>query len=67
MELVRVVGMCTSGACPTVYRLEDGDYAVQGDAIVDPPLEGGLPPGEAMVRLPKALMARMMVELPRGK
>lgn len=56
MKLDRVAGVCASGGCPTVYATEEGDLVIQGYAIVGPSIDGGLPPGEAVVRIPRELM-----------
>jgi hypothetical protein len=66
MKLVRVAGSCTSSTCPTVYATEDGDVVVQGFVVPDPAIEGGLPQGEATVRVPRQLLIDAAAQLGAG-
>jgi hypothetical protein len=67
MELVRVAGSCASQACPTVYSTENGDVVVQGLIVPDPAIEGGLPHGEATVRVPRQLLIDAAARLEAGR
>jgi hypothetical protein len=63
MKLIQVAAECASGTCPTVWATEEGDLVVQGYEIIDMPIDGGLPRGEAAVRVPRNLVLRAAREL----
>ncbi|MFE3501593.1 hypothetical protein [Kitasatospora sp. NPDC059160] len=53
-------GSCKNGACPTLWRTEDGDYVAQGHVITDPVrlAQLNLPPGESAVLMPADVLER---------
>lgn len=64
MKLVPVASLCTSGACPTAYAVVDsGDVVMQGYVVPESAVDGGIPSGEALVRLPRQLLLDAAAEL----
>lgn len=55
----QVAGLCDDGNCPKVYETKTGDYRIQG-LTVDPAEVGGLPDGESMVEIPRALLDELL-------
>ncbi len=56
MQLVPIAGAsCASANCPTVYvNDEDQDIFIQGYSVPEQRLPAGeMPPGEALVRIPR--------------
>ncbi|MCM3882432.1 hypothetical protein [Frankia sp. R82] len=72
MRLVPIAGAsCASANCPTVYvndedqDIEDQDIFVQGYAASELPTpSGAVPPGEALVRIPRAVFLAAAAKLP---
>jgi hypothetical protein len=66
VKLVRVATSCGTSTCPTVYSAGDGDVVVQGFVVPDPAIEGGLPQGETVVRVPLQLIIDAASQLQTG-
>ncbi|MCK9895133.1 hypothetical protein [Frankia sp. AgB32] len=67
MQLVPIAGAtCASANCPTVYvNDEDQDIFVQGYSVPDQRLPAGpMPPGEALVRIPREVFLAAARDLP---
>lgn len=66
MRLTNVATLCPDGNCPAVYLTDRGTLMVRGYAV-DPngQTEIEVVPGEAVVEIPKELMARVAAELSR--
>lgn len=62
-QLRPVANICTAGSCPTVYDSGTGTLIVQGFTVSA--LRSGidLPAGEALVEIPKELLAEALRNL----
>ena len=49
-----IAKLCSAGGCPTIYRTPTGDLLVQGYSVEESGVD--LPAGEALVRIPRALL-----------
>lgn len=60
-DLHVIANFCSAGGCPTIYRTPSGDLLVQGYTVDDHSVD--LPDGEALVRIPAALIAEAVRSL----
>ena len=65
MKAKEIFNLCgNGGACPTVYKAEDGDYIVQGYVLKSDEKETlSALNGEDIVRLPKEFVEKMVESL----
>ncbi|WP_062214794.1 hypothetical protein [Streptomyces sp. NBRC 109706] len=60
MKLIRLVGECEEGECPTLYSTDRGTLAVQGDLLADHGIR--LSDGEGVVEIPISLLRKAVAD-----
>ncbi|MEV6848143.1 hypothetical protein [Actinoplanes sp. NPDC051411] len=58
-----IANLCTSGSCPTIYETGDDSVVVQGFVVSADQAGVALPSGEALVKIPAALLAEALRNL----
>lgn len=57
---IHLVAGCSGGTCPAVYEDDRGNYLVQGVAVAATSVHVTLPDGEALVSIPRGLLAELV-------
>lgn len=57
---IHLVAGCSGGTCPAIYEDSRGNYLVQGIAVAATSVRVTLPDGEALVSIPRGLVAELV-------